>query len=207
MGKHVLLIGYSGHSYVIHDIFKTMGYEVDGYFDSEEKTVNPFSLKYLGSERDRKADTHLSKTPYFISIGANAIRKKIQNSLLERGFQHAINAIDASANISSSVVLGEGIMIGPHCTINALARIGTGTVCNTNSIIEHEVKVGEYCFIAPNSTLLGGVEVGDNSYIGANAVVIQNVKIGSNVTIGAGAVILKDIPDNSKVVGNPQRYI
>jgi acetyltransferase-like isoleucine patch superfamily enzyme len=49
------------------------------------------------------------------------------------------------------------------------------------------------------------VQVGNLSFIGANAVVKQGVKIGVNVTIGAGAVILKDVPDNTVVVGSPER--
>jgi sugar O-acyltransferase (sialic acid O-acetyltransferase NeuD family) len=98
-------------------------------------------------------------------------------------------------------------MISPNVTINALAKIGIGAICNTYSIIEHECIIGDFAHIAPGAVLCGNVKVGENSFVGAKSVIRENITIGKNVIIGAGSVVVKDIPDNVKVVGNPARII
>ena len=50
--KPVAIVGYSGHAYVIIDIFLNAGRLVTAYCDSEEKTLNPYNLNYLGKESD-----------------------------------------------------------------------------------------------------------------------------------------------------------
>lgn len=50
----MILIGYSGHSYVVYGIFDALGIKVSGYFDNQEKAVNPYNLKYFGKEPSRK---------------------------------------------------------------------------------------------------------------------------------------------------------
>lgn len=206
-GNVITLIGYSGHAYVLIDIFSSMGVKVTGYCENEFKSFNPYDLDFYGSEMSESGLRALDGSNYFIAIGNNNIRKKIQLNLKKQGLQPPSNAIHSSAVISSSVEMGDGIMVAQAAVINAQTRIGDGVVCNTSCVIEHEVDVGEYSFIAPNATLLGGVKVGCSSFIGANAVVVQNVKIGENSIVGAGTVVLKDVPPNSKVVGNPSRYI
>lgn len=205
--KPVTLIGYSGHSYVIYDIFQDMGRNVNGYCESEYKDFNPYKLKFYGSETSERGIEALKNSEYFIAIGNNAIRKAVQNKLLKQGLLPATNAIHPSSIISPYVEMDYGIMVAQGVCINAQTKIGKGVVCNTSCVIEHEVEIGDYAFIAPNTTILGGAKIGENCFIGAGAVVLQNVKIGENSIVGAGAVVLKDIPANSKVVGNPQRFI
>ena len=206
--KDIIIIGYSGHAFVICDICKSMNRNVVGYCEAEEKQLNPYNLPFLGSETSELGLQKLSSNDYFIAIGNNKIRAKIQAKLLAKGLSNiAMNVIHSSAVISPKAKLASGIMIAQNTTINALAEINEGVICNTSSVIEHEVKIGGYSFVGPNATLLGAVEVGSFSFIGANSVIKQGVKIGNNVTIGAGSVVLQDVLDNQTVVGNPQRVI
>ena len=50
----MILIGYSGHSYVVYGIFDALGIKVSGYFDNQEKAVNPYNLKYLARKPPRR---------------------------------------------------------------------------------------------------------------------------------------------------------
>ena len=61
--RPVAIIGYSGHAYVIIDIFLNAGRLVTAYCDAEEKLKNPYHLKYLGKESD--ALDLLSRYDYF----------------------------------------------------------------------------------------------------------------------------------------------
>ena len=203
----MILIGYSGHSYVVHGIFDALGKKITGYFDNEEKTINPYKLKYLGKETSEEAFAVLKKDDFFIAIGDNAIRQKIYENFAARGCM-PVNAIHPSAAIDPSSNLAKyGIMISSNVSINALSKIGNAVICNTGSIIEHECEVGDFVHIGPGTVLCGNVTVGKGTFIGANAVVRQGVQIGTNCIIGAGAVVIKDIPDNTTVIGNPSRNL
>jgi hypothetical protein len=74
----IIIIGYSGHSYVACNIFQSVASKVYAYCDHIEKSVNPFSLVYLGRESDIKALEMLSMNPFFIAIGDNKTRKNIK---------------------------------------------------------------------------------------------------------------------------------
>lgn len=207
MDKKCVIIGYSGHSYVVIDALRSMNNVVTAYCDQNEKDNNPFNLGYCKDEQSVEGLKALGENDYFISVGDNLIRRSIYEKLKNLGLQEPINAIHQRSIIGSSVGLGKGIYIGPNAIINALSRIGNGVIINTAAIIEHECVIGEFAHIGPSATLAGNVKVGHGTFIGANAVIKQNINIGDHVVVGAGAVIIKDIPDNSVVVGNPQRFI
>lgn len=202
--KPVAIIGYSGHAYVITDIFLNAGRLVTAYCDAEEKEKNPYHLQYLGRESE-VIDT-LRDYDLFICVGNNAIREKVQNLMMAHE-RTIINAIHPSAVVSASVQMGNGVMVAANATINPLVEIGKGVICNTSCSIDHECVIDDYAHIAPGAVLCGNVRVGRSSFVGANAVVRQGISIGNNVMIGAGAVIVKDVPDGVTVVGNPQKLL
>lgn len=202
--KPVAIIGYSGHAYVIIDIFLNAGRIVTAYCDSEQKLSNPYHLNYLGKENE--AIELLKKYDFFPCVAHNGIREKIYRQLSEH-IGSPINAIHPSAVISGSVIMGDGVMIAANATLNPLVELGRGVICNTSSSIDHECVIGDFTHIAPGAVLCGNVKVGRSTFVGANAVVRQGIRIGDNVTIGAGTVIVKDIPDNTTVIGNPQRIL
>ena len=202
--KPVAVVGYSGHSYVIIDILLNAGRMVTAYCDSDRKEKNPYHLNYLGKENE--VINALLSFDYFVGVGHNGIRRKIHTQLAET-LGNPINAIHPSAIISASVELKHGIMISANATINPLVTLGHGVICNTSCSIDHECIIEEFAHIAPGAVLCGNVRIGAGTFVGANAVIKQGITVGKNVTIGAGTVIIRDVPDNTIVVGNPQRII
>lgn len=203
----MILIGYSGHSYVVNGILNSMGLSVTGYCDSLEKPYNPLSVKYYGSELSASGLEAISEVGFFISVGNNEFRRKIYTILASKNL-HPVNAVHRLSLVDSSALISpNGVMIGGYVTINALAKIGFGVICNSDCIIEHECVIGDFAHIAPGAILCGNVHVGENSLIGAGAVVREGIHIGKNVVVGAGSVVVKDVGDNAKVIGNPARHI
>jgi sugar O-acyltransferase (sialic acid O-acetyltransferase NeuD family) len=201
----MILIGYSGHAFVVYGIMRSAGSPVTGYCDVAEKEYNPFNLPYFGSENSEKGLDALKQNGFFIAIGDNGLRNKVYTNLQQKQLTPS-NAIHPSAVIDASVIIAEqGVMIAAHATINPLATIGTGAICNTGCIIEHECIVGEFAHIGPGAVLCGNVKIGAGSFVGANAVIRQGITIGNNAMIGAGSVVVKDVPDNCTVVGVPAK--
>lgn len=201
------LIGYSGHAFVVCDIFASQNRAVTAYCDVAPKDSNPYNLTYLGSETDAETIAALQNYLYFIAIGHNATRSRLYHYLCTALQKAPLNAIHAQAYVATQVTVGNGVMVGAKAVINPLSVIGNGVICNTGTIIEHECRVDDFAHIAPNATLCGNVSVGRGSFIGAGAVVKEGITIGQNAVIGAGTVVLKDIPDGATVVGNPQRFL
>lgn len=201
----MILIGYSGHAFVAYGIFKAAGIKITGYCDVAEKEYNPFNLPYFGTENSETALQALKQNGFFIAVGDKKLRHKIYTNLQQKQLTptnaiHPSAVIDASANIAP-----HGVMIAANVTINPLASIATGAICNTGSIIEHECVVGEFAHIGPGAVLCGNVKIGAGTFVGANAVIRQGIIVGNNVIIGAGAVVIKDVPDDCTVVGVPAK--
>jgi sugar O-acyltransferase (sialic acid O-acetyltransferase NeuD family) len=204
MKTEAIIIGYSGHSYVVIDILKANDVSVLGYLEKSEQEKNPYNLAYLGSEKDQKTLLILTANSFFICIGDNGIRAQLYDEL-KRENLFCPSLIAPSASVSSMAEIADATIVFPNAIINSCAILGNAVICNSGSIVEHECTIGDYCHIAPGAVLAGNVSVGDYTFIGANAVVKQGIKIGSNVTIGAGAVVTKNIPDGVTVYGNPAR--
>lgn len=201
----MILIGYSGHGYVAISIANAMGKEFTGYCDMDEKEHNPFNLKYYGSEQSPEAIELLKDNPFFIAIGYNEIRSTVYRGLAEKSI-FPVNLIHPSSVICPSARMGDyGILIASNVSINPLAKIGRGVICNTSSVVEHECIVEDFAHIGPGAILCGNVTIGKKTFVGAGSVIRQGITVGRNVTIGAGAVVVKNVPDGKTVMGNPAR--
>ena len=206
LNREVVLVGYSGHGYVVADIAIASHINLKYYTDKSKISKNPFDLSYLGFEGNLGYKFWDKDYSYILGIGDNLIRRKTADLLISKEVT-LLNVTHPSASISTKVQFGIGNFISRNVSVNALVRIGDICILNTSCIIEHECVIGNAVHIAPGAVLAGNVEIGDNTFVGANTVIKQGVKIGRNVIIGAGSVILKDIGDNKKIVGNPGKEL
>lgn len=206
MSDNIILIGYSGHGYVVAEAALAAGMPLNAYCERHINLLNPFKLNYLGQEDDADFAGWKGNHQFLLGIGDNAIRTKIALNILSHQ-QTLANVVHPETSISKYFQMGVGNFISRQVAVNTFASIGDYCILNTGCIVEHECKIGNSVHIAPGAVLTGNVKVGDFSFIGANCVVKQGVTIGSNVVIGAGSVIIKDVPDHATVVGNPGRIL
>lgn len=206
--KHqdVVILGYSGHAFVVLDACKKSGISVTGYCDrAENRMNNVYDLEYLGNETAEQFDWNIFND-CVLGIGDNRIRAKVA-LLLKEHDKSILKVIHPTAVINDFVTIGNGSLVASNATINPLACVGEICIINTGAIVEHECNIGNVVHIAPGTVLAGNVTVGDNSFIGANSVVRQGVTIGANVIVGAGSVVVKNIPDGEIWAGNPAKKI
>tara|TARA_Y100000766_G_C18871581_1_gene588546 strand:- start:236 stop:841 length:606 start_codon:yes stop_codon:yes gene_type:complete len=200
MNTELIIIGYSGHSYVCIEIAKKNNYNITGYCDLEKKKYNPYNLNYLGNEKEGRFDKK-----YFITIANNNIRKNIFSSLPIECLNTKL--IHTKSVVSESVDVGIQTIVGPGAIINSKAQIGRSCIINSGAIIEHECIISDFVHIAPGASLLGAVKIGEKTFIGSNSVIKQGVKITRNVIVGAGSVVIDDIFEQGTYVGIPAKKI
>ena len=205
--KPIAIIGEGGHSKVIRDLIESAGeyeirYILDDKYD-EPVMLNGITFASISYAHQLIAE----KNPYFfIAIGDNAARKKIDEELLA-AHAHFAALIHPSALISPSAILGDGTAVMANSIVNADAAIGRHSIINSSSVIEHDNRIGDFVHISPGGILAGNVQVGNGTHIGARAAVIPGVRIGEWSIVGAGSVINRDLPDSVTAVGVPARII
>jgi len=193
------LYGASGHCKVIVDLLKSNSDSVAAILDDNPKQHNLYGIPIVNSLVFKKK----SNQKWIVSIGNNAIRKKIVQSLYSSFF----TAIHNKAVVSDYSTIGDGSVIMAGAIINADVTIGKHCIINTGAIIEHDCNLEDFVHISPNAALAGGVKIGEGTHIGIGAAVIEGIKIGKWVSVGAGTIVINDIPDHAVVVGNPGKII
>ena len=205
MSKQVI-IGYSGHSYVVLDAAQKAGLQVEAYTEKKEATDNPYRLEYIGFESDDDFEDWGKGYEFILGIGDNGIRERVAE-LISANEEKLCSVVHPSAKIGANVKFGNGTFVAAGVLINPFVKIGMAAIINTGAIIEHECHICDFAHIAPGAVLAGNVKVGVRSFVGANAVIKEGVEIGNDVVIGAGTVVLDNVQSESKVVGNPGRLI
>ena len=201
----MIIIGYSGHAYVIVDALNSRNIEPFGYMDCNAKPSNPYDIDYLGDDRDPALMKYLDVANWIIAVGDNVTRREIfERITAQKGVVPGI-VTHASSYVASNVEIGAGTFVAANATINPLALIGKCVICNTCSLVEHDCIVGDYSHIGPGAILLGSVSIGSSCMIGAGAVVRQGITIGHGAIIGAGSVVVSDVPAGATVMGNPSK--
>ncbi|MFV8346778.1 acetyltransferase [Flavobacterium sp. ZB4P13] len=206
LDRKIILIGYSGHAFVVAETALENSFDVIGYSDKEKSDLDPYNLPYLGFEKKDDFIGWQNEVSFVLGIGDNTLRQNIAHLIESKG-KTIETIIHKTANVSKSAVIGNGSFINKNVAVNALAIVGKNVILNTGCIIEHECVLGDAVHIAPGAVLAGNVSIGERTFVGANAVIKQGIIVGKDVVIGAGTVVISNIPDDKTVVGNPGRII
>lgn len=205
MKDKLIIIGASGHGKVVADIaIKMNKWQSITFLDDDESIKTSMGLEVIGKTAD--AFKYKGEAVFFIAIGNNATREKIQKKLESEGLS-VVSLVHPSAVIGTDVEIGSGTVVMAGVVVNSSSRIGKGCIINTSCSLDHDNMIEEYVHISPGANLAGTVKVGKSSWIGIGSVVSNNVNICSNCKIGAGAVVVKDITEPGTYVGVPVRRV
>jgi len=205
--EKVILLGSGGHAKVVVDILeKSETYEIVGIITKDK--INSF-LNYpvLGNDDLLPILYKKGITKVAMGIGSfrdNNLRKKVFSKVKRMGF-NVVSAIDPTATISKSVILGEGSVIFAGAIINTLVVIGDNVIIATGSTIDHETRIENHVLISAGVTIGANNLIGEGALLALGSKVISGLKIGKNVVVGAGAVVTKDIKKPGIYIGIPAR--
>lgn len=202
----VLMVGAGGHARVCLEALRDdPGLHVVGTVSRDGSGIEGLLVEVLGRDEDlRNIAAREGATHVFVAIGGNNARLAALQRCREVGL-HLVNAVSRFAMVSSSAVVGEGVVSLAGSVINAAARIGDGVIVNTTASVDHDCLIGDGVHIGPGAVLAGGVTVGAGAFVGMGARVLPGVSIGANAVVGAGAVVVADVADGVTVVGVPAR--
>ncbi|MCP1126098.1 acetyltransferase [Bacillus sp. 3103sda1] len=205
MKNKLLIIGASGHGKVVADIaLKINKWQSIAFLDDDESVKSSMGIEVIGKSAD--VFKYIEDCDFFVGIGNNAIREKIQKKLETEGASIP-TLTHPSAVIGEQVELASGTVVMAGVVINCCTTIGKGCIINTGSTIDHDNVIGDYVHISPGAHLAGTVKVGRGTWLGIGSVVSNNVNITSSCKIGAGAVVVKDITELGTYVGVPSRRL
>lgn len=205
MKDKLIIIGASGHGKVVADIaIKMNKWQSIAFLDDDESIKTSMGLEVIGKTAD--AFTYRDEADFFVAIGSNVTREKIQEKLIEQGL-NVVSLIHPSVVIGTGVEIGIGTAVMAGVVINSSSRIGKGCIINTSSSLDHDNIIEDYVHISPGVRTAGSVTIGKGTWLGIGSVVSNNINICSGCKVGAGAVVVKDITEPGTYVGVPVRKI
>jgi len=205
MKEKLLIIGASGHGKVIADIALKMNrWQSVAFLDDDDTIKKSIGLEVIGKTSD--AFKYKNEAEFFVAIGNNTTRERIQEQLEENGLELA-TLIHPNAVIGIDVVIGTGTVVMPGAVINCCSIIGKGCIINSSSSVDHDNVIEDYVHVSPGANLAGTVTVGKGSWIGIGSSISNNVRICKGCIVGAGAVVVKDINEQGTYVGVPVRRV
>lgn len=203
MKDKLIIIGASGHGKVVADIaIKVNKWQSIAFLDDDQSIKTSMGLEVIGKAAG--AFIYKDEADFFVAIGNNVVREKIQEKLIEEGL-NVVSLIHPSATIGTDVEIGMGTVVMAGVVINSSTRIGKGCIINTSSSLDHDNVIEDYVHISPSASLAGTVKVGKGSWLGIGSIVSNNVNICSGCKVAAGAVVVKDITESGTYVGVPVR--
>lgn len=205
MKKKLIIIGASGHGKVVADLaIKMNNWHGVVFLDDDESIKTSMGLEVIGKTAD--AFSYKDEADFFVAIGNNVMREKIQEKLIYEGLPIA-KLIHPSAVIGIDVEIGIGTAVMAGVVINSSAKIGKGCIINTSASVDHDNFIGDYVHISPGVKTAGSVSVDKCTWLGIGSIVSNNVNICSGCKVGAGAVVIKDISEPGTYAGVPARRI
>jgi len=145
-------------------------------------------------------------------------------ALLAQWFdQHRLSrlasGIHASAVVSSSARIGQGVHIAPHCVVEEGAVIGDGCRLGPGCVVGQGARLGKDCLLHARVTLYHGVRVGDRAILHSGVVLgadgfgfaphpaktaawvkiaqLGGVTVGDDVEVGANTTVDRGALDDT----------
>ncbi len=187
---------------VIQDTFgNDPNYRVKGFLSDVLDILDGFEgyPPLLGTIKDYEVQPN---DRFILAIGDVAGRRKIAESILERGGEF-INLISNLAKVDKTAQIGRGVIVFPFSHIGANTKIGDFCLINLNAIVGHDSILGNFTEVCTFCVLGGATVTGEECFLAMQTATGPKVKLGNRVIISLGSVTTQDVEDDSFVEGVP----
>lgn len=202
----MVIVGGGGHAKVVIELARALGFDLVGCTDPGSLGRTVAGLEVIGDDSVLEGLHRDGVALAAVALGNNAIRLRIGLSLQASGFR-CPPLISPAATVSSSVSIGEGVVIMPGAVVNSESRLGDFAIINTSASVDHDGEIGAGAHIGPGSHLSGCVKIGARALVGVGATVLPGIAIGPDAVLGGGSVAIADIAAGDTAAGSPARVI
>ena len=144
--------------------------------------------KYLTCLGDGRSRQNLRKQ--IDAVGGRFATLISPDVMTAMSLDHSVNSIFLGAcSISSTVTLGDDLLIQGFAVIGHDVRIGDGVTVSSHAFVGGWVTLEPFCTIHQH------------------AVILPHVTIGEGAVVGAGTVVLRDVAPYTTVFGSPAKVI
>ena len=208
--KDIVIIGSGGLAREVRWLLEECNKNQDrwnilGWISKEDPGTIIAGLPVLGD--DNWLVNHKDPIDVAVSVGNGSLRKKIVTYLKQNPVITFPIIISPSAELSDSVIMGEGSIVTAKSILTVDIEIGNFFFCNLACTVGHDCRFEDYVTLNPGANISGNVNLGECVTIGTGASIIQGLTIGCNTTIGAGAAVVRDIPSGCTAVGVPAKIL
>jgi sugar O-acyltransferase (sialic acid O-acetyltransferase NeuD family) len=183
------------------------GYDFIGFIDDTKEKQGRNSLGFEVYSRDaldKFPDAKVLAVPG--SPQSYTQRRDVIDSLKINDKRYA-NVIHPNAIISSFAKIGFNVLVMGGVIVTSNSDIGNHICILPNCVLHHDTIIGDYTLIGSNVNIAGNTSIGQNCYIGSGSNIINNIEIGEKALVGLGTNVINSVKKNSRVVGNPGKYI
>jgi UDP-N-acetylglucosamine acyltransferase len=180
-------------------------------FNAHEPVVSGDQLRVETELKNRKNNDIIFESRSYVN---GKLCSEISLIITQTNPTSSSTFIHPTASVHSSVILGQGVYVGPYCMVNE------GVVIGDHTVLKAHVMIDKWCILGANNTVEYGavigsepqdakykgevswVQIGDNNKIreyvtinratggdqvtrvGSNTMILTNSHIGHNCTIG-----------------------
>jgi sugar O-acyltransferase (sialic acid O-acetyltransferase NeuD family) len=183
MAASLVVVGAGGHGRSVAEIvaasdaWRFLGF-VD---DAAPRSAAGSSWPVIGTTGELAACRSVAEFA-IVAIGNNAVRERLQQRLIDLGFNIA-SVIHRSAIIAPSARLGVGCAIMAGAVIGTEATLGDGVIVNSGAVVDHHCSVQDYAHLGTNACMAGGSALGRGAWMQAGSA------LGYGVQVPVGAVL------------------
>ncbi len=204
--KKVIFFPFNGNAKEAVDCL-TKEYELIGFVDDSS---DKWGLTYAGVKVYDRTFFELNSDALILAVpGSSSNFKERENIINSLNFpiDRFTSIIHPDAKISKYSKIGSNTLIMSGVVITSNAIIGSNVCLLPNAIIHHDSVIGDFTIICSGVIVTGNCTIESSCYIGSGSRIINRIKIGKLTLVGMGSNVLRSIPEESKVVGNPARFI
>jgi sugar O-acyltransferase (sialic acid O-acetyltransferase NeuD family) len=208
--KRLLIVGAGGFGREIYSYCEVAPenhheWQIGGFLDDDREALAGFDYP-VGVVSGISDYTPLPGDLLVCAIGAPGIKKKICESLLQKGACF-MTLIHPTATVGHNVRLGVGVVLCPGTIFTCDIEVGDFATVNCRSGGGHDCRIGRFSTISGSCEITGGVIVEDEVMVGAHATLLPRIVVGKGAFVGAGAVVVRNVKSGETVFGNPARTL